>query len=58
MIDAERQEYFLTALWDLLTLPHDEVMRKYDTVELLDSVEDALTEIEAEKYRRSDDYKA
>jgi len=53
-MDIERQEYFLTALWDILTLPRSEFERKYpDTPLLLDSVETALTEIEAEKHRRT-----
>jgi len=58
MIDIDHQEYFLTALSDILTLPYNETSRKYNMGELLDKVETALTEIETEKYRRSDDSKA
>lgn len=52
-MDIERQEYFLTALWDILTLPYSETCRKYNMGELLDSVETAMIEIETEKHRRT-----
>lgn len=53
MIDSDRQEYFIAALWDILTLPYDETCQKYNMGELLDNVEAAIIEIETEKHRRT-----
>jgi len=48
-VTRDHELYIITAFWDRLTLPSEEYYRKYpDYSEILDAVQDALTELEKE----------